>query len=131
MTRRGAEPSWTKPAHSARQAVILVRRSVLRSALRIQRRRASSESTRKYDDRDERIDSKLASGEVNSSALTGSAGDREHQRRPGDAPRKHQMMASEVTTRKSRPSSRRPSQRRSWVLNGTELAKSVMYHLVA
>lgn len=48
-----------------------------------------------------------------------------------DEPRKNQMTETAETMRKSTPSRRRPSQRRSCVENGSELEKRVMYHRVA
>lgn len=61
-------PSWTYPFHSRRQPFIFSRSPLMRSVLRIQRRRASSDSTKKKDERRVRTDSKEAEGEVNSSA---------------------------------------------------------------
>lgn len=68
VTRFAADPSSTNPVHSLRHSRILSLRSVLLKNLRIHRRRASSDSTRKYEERTERIDSKLALGAANCSA---------------------------------------------------------------
>ena len=88
----------------------------------------SSSSATKYDDKRDKMDSKLAVGAARRSGIsTTLVSYHSHTR---DAPLNDHKIAIDVMIMTSLPSSHSASHRRSCCENGSVLTNSVMYHLV-